>query len=550
MKSKHKRLPPHSWEAHPKADKKDAHKQLTIVVVAIGAIVVLALLLFLGQKQFAGKAFFSPAQENSIGVGQPAPISEGEDFFITVETNIKDKEIVGIMFELDFPDGLECIKVESMLGWESNDEFSANDEILSTSLCDNHEIVFEHATTNYMRSRTGVIPIAKIYFKGAPSDNYDLKFDVVNALNLADNTPITLTIENPTIEVGEAEGPKELCYQSCSYTIESADNQKDVTLKLGEETSVLDELVLSFEGNQKGVDGTSLCKTTIYDNTNYFLKKGDAVYLEWEIGKWHLLNINDVKDVDNDGVNECFATVDGGEEFIIGEKPSLGIGIEELNGKEAGPACYVDFSPDVGFASNSILSGVEITSISVKYSGEVISSAISKYKISGATLEDDCTNGVDLKIGDMFVYPKLLDISFDVVNVGDTPIKEEFSTEIIICKPGTKTCYTAKLIKESNFSAGGVKEYYFKLSDGDYTSYIVDGKIEVVIIVDRNNQIAEVDEINNVKSVITYPSISEPVCGNSIVESDINEICDGTVFSSSVETCLDKGFLCGTPTCS
>ncbi len=203
MKSKHKRLPPHSWEAHPKASKKDAHKELTIVVVTIGAIVVLALLLFLGQKQFAGKAFFSPAQVNSIGISQPAPIAEGEGFFLTVETNIGDKDTVGIMFELDFPDGLECTKVESMLGWESNAEFSANDEIISTSLCDNFnkEVVFKRATTNYLRSRGGTFPIAKIYFKGVPRGNYSLKFDVVNALNLADNTPIILTISDPTIEV-------------------------------------------------------------------------------------------------------------------------------------------------------------------------------------------------------------------------------------------------------------------------------------------------------------------------------------------------------------
>jgi len=75
---KSKKLPPHTWEAHPIADKGEIRKPFLIAVITIVAVIALVGLLFVG-KQFVGKAIEMPV--NNAGISVESPVTVWESMF-------------------------------------------------------------------------------------------------------------------------------------------------------------------------------------------------------------------------------------------------------------------------------------------------------------------------------------------------------------------------------------------------------------------------------------------------------------------------------------
>lgn len=67
---KYKKLPPHTWEAHPIANAGEIRKSFVIGIITIGALLLLSLFLFFGQDLVGQAIHFedAPAEVNAAGV--------------------------------------------------------------------------------------------------------------------------------------------------------------------------------------------------------------------------------------------------------------------------------------------------------------------------------------------------------------------------------------------------------------------------------------------------------------------------------------------------
>src|SRR3990167_4475470 len=152
VKRVYKKLPPHTYEAHPVANAGEASKPLIIGIIAIVAVILLSLLLLFSKQQFAGKAFFT-GEMNSAGAELTGVAYEDEPFSLKVRANA-DKEVNVVNFELELPKDLTCtnVKIQSLLGWD----------LKLDEKCDmnTNKIIFGYGTLG--TGKTGTFDVAQI----------------------------------------------------------------------------------------------------------------------------------------------------------------------------------------------------------------------------------------------------------------------------------------------------------------------------------------------------------------------------------------------------
>lgn len=197
----HRKLPPHSWEAHPSANQGEANKQLIIAVITISAIIVLgALLLF--SDQIAGKAFFVPDAKFTAGIVNPEKVLENTPFSLLIKTNIDLKKTVAIDFKLNLPEGITCdgpgndLHINDLLGW------GEEGLVFDIAECIGNQVVFKYATITADEARSGEFTIAEMQFpNGLPLEVYEFTFESFNIYDLDDKEHPDLILNGEPAEI-------------------------------------------------------------------------------------------------------------------------------------------------------------------------------------------------------------------------------------------------------------------------------------------------------------------------------------------------------------
>ncbi len=167
----YKKLPPHTYEAHPLTNAGEASKPLIIGIIAIVAVIALSLLL-LFSDQLVGKAYGGPL--NSAGADlNSVKAYTNQQFSFNVSANIgPSKSTKSIAFELQLPPGITCsqVTVTSLLtGWTN----------YVPNPCDSsNKISFFYATTDQSLFKTGVIDAAKITLSSTAKKEEGYLFDL------------------------------------------------------------------------------------------------------------------------------------------------------------------------------------------------------------------------------------------------------------------------------------------------------------------------------------------------------------------------------------
>ena len=181
VKKRKMKLPVHSNQAEPVTNRGEVKKPFIIAAIALGAIVILALLLFFYTQPLAGKAtFMATVDEGKAGFFmEDNTVNVGETLELQVRTNIAEGETVAVGFELNLGD-LELAdtcenSVINSLGW---------DPTFMEITCEGNIITFKHATINFNGAKSGQFEIAKIAVKATSSGDYDLQFNSFEILDL------------------------------------------------------------------------------------------------------------------------------------------------------------------------------------------------------------------------------------------------------------------------------------------------------------------------------------------------------------------------------
>ena len=209
-----KRLPPHTWEAHPIADKGEIKKPFLIAVITIVAVAALVGLLFVGQ-QFVGKAIFadlSSVQAGQAGIflGHERPVLKaGDNLIIPIYAHLSTNKSVAVVFILNYPaENLTISDCNSILQ-RLNQRFIVDSSsliVISSADCETPgKIVVkfgglcadERCTNALIRQ----VHLADVNFTVAHlAESYDFSFDEITPLNLADSKPIILEILGASIK--------------------------------------------------------------------------------------------------------------------------------------------------------------------------------------------------------------------------------------------------------------------------------------------------------------------------------------------------------------
>jgi len=187
-----------------------AKKPLFIALFVVGGLILLSLLLFIGQKQFAGKAIYT-GQEFTAGVTEELTVVPNTPFSLIVKGNITYKKSVGVGFTMTLPSGVSCASVESLLGWKEEGI------VLSKKECSGNKVVFSYGTIWWPDAVSGDVSIAKINLNGvAQEGTYDLKFDSFEIVDLetSNNLIESKNIQQPTITIQNVDQEK-VCVSNC-----------------------------------------------------------------------------------------------------------------------------------------------------------------------------------------------------------------------------------------------------------------------------------------------------------------------------------------------
>ena len=199
---RNKKLPPHTFEAHPAANAGEVKKPFIVAIIVVVSIVVLSLLLLFSEQIFVGQAYTGLV--NTGGVEDTA-VTENIPFSVTVRANIGTSQSVATAFALAFPGniGLTCNSVVSNLGWTA-----ANGAVIETATCDNvnNQVIFEYATLDSDAAVTGEFNLATITFDAVPAQSFNVRFSQFDVLDLDERTAADLIIngESATITVNAA----------------------------------------------------------------------------------------------------------------------------------------------------------------------------------------------------------------------------------------------------------------------------------------------------------------------------------------------------------
>lgn len=263
----YKKLPPHTYEAHPVANAGEASKPLIIGIIAIVAIIALSLLL-LFSDQLVGKAFFTGEEANSAGAELiPATVYEHQPFSLKVKANTGSKETNLVAFTLTLPSGKNCngITIDNLLeGWAELER-----------KCDGNKIFFTYFSIS--ASESELFDVAQINFPGYGQG--DLQFTFDSSFQAFDSNSVDQVTkeENPLVQVKAAvcgdgdKAPTEQCddgntvTEACTYGQQSCMVCNNQCQQVSGATSYCgDGQVDSINGEEcDGSSGcTSICKTS------------------------------------------------------------------------------------------------------------------------------------------------------------------------------------------------------------------------------------------------------------------------------------------------
>lgn len=207
--------------------KKERQKPLVIALISLGAIIILGILVFFIQSQFAGKAFYAK-EENTIGIAPitKEPIPAGESLPLTIMANLpKDTETIALSFQLKLPSGVSCKKVKSELPWDKADL-----NVKYKVTCPSSGIVsFESYTIDYTQAQKGEFPLATVTVSAKEAGKKLFEISSVKITNLADAEPIELEIL-PASKVEFTPSTKQLLKEEIKW---GAETIKQVVSVLG-----------------------------------------------------------------------------------------------------------------------------------------------------------------------------------------------------------------------------------------------------------------------------------------------------------------------------
>ncbi|MDP3698968.1 MAG: myxococcus cysteine-rich repeat containing protein, partial [Nanoarchaeota archaeon] len=265
----YKRLPPHTYEAHPVANAGEASKPLIIGIIAIVAVIALSLLL-LFSDQIVGKAFFTGEMNSAGAEVVPSKVYENQPFSLKVKANTGGKETNVVGFELDLAPGMTCDNVQSiqnLLGWD----------VESKSMCDaaKNKIIFEYAT--FGAGKSGTFDVAQIVIvPGFAQGDFQFDLGPFQAFD-SNNMNIITNVLDPIVQVKKAvcgdgdKAPSEQCDDGnvvngdgCSSTcmteqvqpqqvqLQCANPPSGLVSKWSGDESTKDDLGNSADGSLKG----------------------------------------------------------------------------------------------------------------------------------------------------------------------------------------------------------------------------------------------------------------------------------------------------------
>lgn len=250
IKKVYKRLPPHTNEAHPRANEGEASKPFVIAIITIVAVVALALLL-LFSEQLAGRAFFVGA-DNSAGAVLVAPAYENQPFSLKVQANTGNQETSVVSFTLNLPMQLTCdkVKVQNLLGWD----------IKVDDKCDSvkKQMVFSYAT--FGAGKSGTFDVAQIDVEGQLIGDYQFNFESFLAFDNL-NKNIIQTILDPLVQVKIKEQVQQapVCGNNLKEAGETCDGSDLSGLKSCEENKAPAGYVLKCGNDCKGFSCVPVC---------------------------------------------------------------------------------------------------------------------------------------------------------------------------------------------------------------------------------------------------------------------------------------------------
>ena len=177
VKRVYKKLPPHTYEAHPVANAGEASKPLIIGIIALVAVILLSLLLLFSKQQFAGKAIYAGA--GTAGIIYPT-VYENQDFTLQVKANVGNDMAASVSFELTLPTGVSCKSFVDNLNWPIH-KFTCDPNLNTVTYSD---------VTNSPVS--GELTVASITFNSVKAGTYDFKFAKFD-VKKADKSMISFT---------------------------------------------------------------------------------------------------------------------------------------------------------------------------------------------------------------------------------------------------------------------------------------------------------------------------------------------------------------------
>ncbi|PIN74976.1 hypothetical protein COV17_04350 [Candidatus Woesearchaeota archaeon CG10_big_fil_rev_8_21_14_0_10_36_11] len=183
---RYKKLPPHSWEPHPLAERGEIRKPYIIAIITIILVIAISLLLFFSDT-FVGKAIeyvpeeaMMPAQagifleDNVIPFSLETPTSTGENVVIPIKAMLPEgTNTSAVRFVMTHKnlvvDGTCDTAVMSGLPWG---------DYFKTISCDDETetITFEYATLDVEQVQSGSFDIATLHFIAPGPGWYNLTF--------------------------------------------------------------------------------------------------------------------------------------------------------------------------------------------------------------------------------------------------------------------------------------------------------------------------------------------------------------------------------------
>lgn len=154
-------LPRHSWEAHSRADKAEAHRTFLIILLSLVSVIILSLFLFFGAK-IVGKAIALPAGSGGASEALALPKTAGQEVILPLAATLPaGKESVGYELVLQYdPAVLQFATITSRTPW--------SDDFLRVTMPTTNTVKIEHATLDYTATLQGAVELAEAQFRVQP----------------------------------------------------------------------------------------------------------------------------------------------------------------------------------------------------------------------------------------------------------------------------------------------------------------------------------------------------------------------------------------------